>query len=223
MKLSKLIPIREAEDEAKSNPDLAAIPFFREFHSKHGFKPLFKYIGTKGGEMIFIADIEDLGALNLVIKDAQLIAKVTEKEAMFGAVCTTTGLDKYDYPICKMKLKDGQIEHICYDPKDKKNFGAAATKFMSLTETTTAVSSQPGSSIKEASNKGLYPVDPGAIVNLKRAVAQFNNYIKNTKAPQPELLVQLVLNLVEAEVEQEHEDNGTNKRGGNPPTPWADL
>lgn len=136
MKLSNLIPLREVDaDEGSTNPDLTAIPYFREFHAKHGFKPLFKYLGTKADEMIFIADIADLGALNMVFKDAQLIAKVCEKDAMFGLVCTSTGLEKSEYPVCKMKLgKDGQIEHICYDSKDKKNFGAAATKFLNVLE-----------------------------------------------------------------------------------------
>lgn len=128
MKLTSLLSEIEANDQ--NNPELVAIPFFREFQSKYGFAPLFKYIGVKGGEMVFTATIPDLGGLNLVIKEAQLIAKVEQKQAMFGIVCTTTGLDKVEYPVCKIKLKGDQAECICYDSKDKTNFSAAVVRFM---------------------------------------------------------------------------------------------
>lgn len=130
MKLANLL--LELEESDQTNPDLIAIPFFREFQSKYGFAPLFKYVGVKGGQMIFTAAIADLGALDMVIKDAQLIAKVEQKQALFGVVCTMTGLDRVEYPICKIKLKGGQTECIYYDSKDKNNFNAAAIKFLDL-------------------------------------------------------------------------------------------
>ena len=57
MKLINLIPLREVEDV--STPELMATPFFREFQTKHGYKPLFKYLGTKADEHIFVADVTD--------------------------------------------------------------------------------------------------------------------------------------------------------------------
>ena len=60
------------------------------------------------------------------------MAKVSEKEAVFGVIYTMTGLDKLDATVCKMKLKDGKVEHIPYDSKDKKNFDAKTTKFIGV-------------------------------------------------------------------------------------------
>ena len=131
MKLMNLIPLREVEED-KSTPELVGLPYFREFQTSHGYKPLFKYIGTKGEQMIFKADLTDFGMLELIIADAQLFAKVTEKEATFGIVYTLTGLEQFDATVCKMKQKDGQIEHIMFDNKDKKNFDAKTTNFIDL-------------------------------------------------------------------------------------------
>ena len=131
MKLINLIPLREVDEETNS-PELIATPYFRSFQTTHGYKPLFKYIGTKGEQMIFKADLTDFGMLELIIADAQLFAKVTEKEATFGIVYTLTGLEQFDATVCKMKQKDGQIEHIMFDNKDKKNFDAKTTNFIKL-------------------------------------------------------------------------------------------
>jgi len=130
MKLINLIPLREVEEDAK--PDLTALPFFRQFQTSHGYKPVFNYIGTKGEEMIFKADITNFGMLDLIIKDAQLYAKVTEKEAVFGIVYTLTGLEQFDATVCKMKQKNNQLEVIMFDNKDKKNFDAKTTNFLDL-------------------------------------------------------------------------------------------
>ena len=131
MKLINLIPLREVDEETNS-PELIATPYFRSFQTTHGYKPLFKYIGTKGEQMIFKADLTDFGMLEIIITDAQLFAKVTEKEATFGIVYTLTGWEQFDATVCKMKQKDGQIEHIMFDNKDKKNFDAKTTNFIDL-------------------------------------------------------------------------------------------
>ena len=130
MKLVNLLPLREAEEGP--NPELVATPYFREFQTAHGYKPLFKYIGTKSEEHIFVADLTDFGALDMIISDAKLFAKVTDKYAVFGIVYTLTGLEKFDATVCKMKQKDGQIERITFDNKDKKNFDAKTTNFLKL-------------------------------------------------------------------------------------------
>lgn len=131
MKLINLIPLREADADT-STPELTALPFFREFQTKHGYKPLFKYLGTKNEQYVFTADVEDLGALELIFTEAQIMAKVTEKEAVFGMIYTSTGLEKTDATICKMKMKDGVIEVLHFDPKDNKNFDAKTCKFLAL-------------------------------------------------------------------------------------------
>lgn len=130
MKLKNLIPLREAREEM--GPEMMAIPFFREFQTTHGYKPIFRFIGTKGDEHIFTAPITDVGQLDLFITEAQIMAKVTEKEALFGVIYTCTGLERCDAPICKMKLKDNKVEHIAYDSKDKKNFDAKSIKFIGV-------------------------------------------------------------------------------------------
>jgi hypothetical protein len=134
MKLINLIPLKEIEDIETSTPELLALPYFREFQTAHGYKPLFKFIGIKDDETIFVADLTNFGILDVVIKDAKLYAKVTEKYAMFGIVMTLTGLDKIDATVCRMNQKDGKIERIMYDSKDKKNFDNKSTNFLKLTE-----------------------------------------------------------------------------------------
>ena len=130
MKLKNLLPIFEAKEEM--SPELMALPFFREFQTAHGYKPLFRFIGTKGEQHIFTAVLSNVGQLDLIIKDAQIMAKVDEKEAVFGVIYTLTGLEKLDATVCKMKLKDGKVEHMPFDDKDKKNFDAKTTKFIGV-------------------------------------------------------------------------------------------
>lgn len=131
MKLINLMPLKEAEE---SNPELVAIPYFREFQALHGYKPLFKLLGLKNEEYIFVAEESDFGNLSLIVKDAQIIAKITDKYAVFGMIYTLSGLEKFDATICKMKQKDGQIENIMFDNKDKKNFDAKTTNFLKLVD-----------------------------------------------------------------------------------------
>lgn len=134
MKLINLIPLKEyaVDDVEATSPELIATPYFREFQAAHGYKPLFKFIGTKSEEHIFIADLNNFGQLDMIISDAKLIAKVTEKYAVFGIVYTLTGLERFDATVCKMKQKDGQIERMMFDNKDKKNFDAKTTNFLKL-------------------------------------------------------------------------------------------
>ena len=101
MKLINLIPLREVEEA--TTPELMATAYFREFQSVHGWSPLFKYIGTKAEENIFVADVTDFGQLSLIIKEAKLYAKVTEKYAVFGIVYLLTGLESFDATVCLMK------------------------------------------------------------------------------------------------------------------------
>lgn len=132
MKLINLIPLKEYAAEEATTPEMIALPYFREFQAAHGYKPLFKYLGNKDEQMIFIADLTSFGMLDMIITDAKLIAKVTEKEASFGVVYTLTGLEQFDATVCKMKMKNGQIERMAFDNKDKKNFDAKTTNFIDV-------------------------------------------------------------------------------------------
>ena len=132
MKLINLIPLKEYAVEEATTPEMIALPYFREFQAAHGYKPLFKYLGNKDEQMIFIADLTSFGMLDMIITDAKLIAKVTEKEASFGVVYTLTGLEQFDATVCKMKMKNGQIERMAFDNKDKKNFDAKTTNFIDV-------------------------------------------------------------------------------------------
>jgi hypothetical protein len=62
------------------SPELMALPFFREFQTSHGYKPLFRFIGTKDEQHIFTAALPNVGQLDIIIKDAQIMAKISEKE-----------------------------------------------------------------------------------------------------------------------------------------------
>lgn len=130
MKLRNLLPLREAKEEI--SPELIALPFFRAFQTAHGYSPLFRYIGTKAEQHIFTAELPNVGQLDLIIKDAVLVAKVEEKEAVFGVIYTLSGLEMMDATVCKMKMKGGAVEHVIYDSKDKKNFDAKTTKFIDV-------------------------------------------------------------------------------------------
>ena len=132
MKLINLMPLREYAQEEQLTPELIAIPYFREFQAIHGYKPLFKFLGVKNEENIFVADLTNFGMLDLIITEAKLYAKVTEKYAVFGVVYTLTGLESLDATVCLMKQKDGQIERLMFDNKDKKNFNNKATDFIKL-------------------------------------------------------------------------------------------
>lgn len=134
MKLINLLPLKEyaVEDASATTPELIAQPFFREFQAAHGYKPLFKFVGTKGEQHIFVADLTDFGMLDLIITDAKLFAKVTEKDATFGIVYTLTGLEQFDATVCKMVVKKDKIERLMFDNKDKKNFDAKTTNFVDL-------------------------------------------------------------------------------------------
>lgn len=135
MKLRNLIdlrPLREVEDVQATSPELIATPYFREFQVSHGYKPLFKFIGTKGEEHVFVADVTNFGELEMIISDAKLFAKITSKYAVFGIVYTLTGLERFDATVCLMKQKDGKIEQFMFDNKDKKNFDAKTTDFLKL-------------------------------------------------------------------------------------------
>ncbi len=63
-----------------------------------------------------------------------------------------------------------------------------------------------GISSRATDGRGVYPVHPSSNPDLKQAAAALNNYIRNTRAAQPDILVNLVLDLVEAEIEQEMKD-----------------
>jgi hypothetical protein len=131
MKLFNLIPLREVEED-KTSPELIANAYFRQFQTSHGCKPLFKFIGTKKEEHAFVADITDFGMFDLIVKDAKIYAKITEKYAVFGMVYTMTGLTRLEATICRMNQKDGKIEVVMFDSKDKKNFDAKTTNFLKL-------------------------------------------------------------------------------------------
>lgn len=136
MRLIDLIPLKEyaVEDVSANTPQLIAQPYFREFQALHGYLPNFEYLGLKGEEHIFVAELKDFGQLDMVISNAKLLAKVTEKYAVFGVVYVLTGLEEFDATVCKMKKKDNQIEHMMFDNKDKKNFDAKTTNFINLVE-----------------------------------------------------------------------------------------
>ena len=135
MNLASLIPInkpsiRESEEES------LLLDYSRKFSEKYGLQPLFKYMGVKDNVQVYEAELTDLGDLSLVFTEANIVATVSKKQAMFGIVYTMSGLARLDATICKMKRteKDGYatIELIEYDRDDTKNFKAEDTKFKNI-------------------------------------------------------------------------------------------
>ena len=127
MKLINLIPLTE-EDHSILSTD-----YFRKYQEVYGIAPLFDYIGVKDDVMVYTADLTNFGDLSFMIRKAQIVAKVTKKDALFGVVYVCCGAETHSSPICKMKRKDKDghscLDLIQYDPEDKKNFDKDSINF----------------------------------------------------------------------------------------------
>ena len=131
MKLRSLIPLKETQD------DQLCMEYFRKFSECcDGINVLFDYIGVKDDVEIYTADLTNFGDMHIVVSKAQVVAKVTKKEANFGVVYILNGLEKLDATICKIKRteKDGHVslEAIMFDSEDSKNFSGEAVKFKNV-------------------------------------------------------------------------------------------
>lgn len=113
------------------NPINFGKEFFQEFNKQTDTKLTFKYLGLKNKEYIYTAPISNLGVLNLIISDAIVMARVTEKYAYFGIIYTLNGLEQFDATICVIKKIDGKLETKLFDDSDS-DFSDAKTKFASL-------------------------------------------------------------------------------------------
>jgi hypothetical protein len=129
LKLRDLIKLREASE---TNHEQMAMPFLREFHTRYGYNVNFKFLGMKDEECIYVAPMPDLGMFDMIVSDAKIYAKITEKSAIFGIVYTLTGLEKFEATISAMKQKDGVVETILFDNSDKKTFSDKATDFLGI-------------------------------------------------------------------------------------------
>jgi hypothetical protein len=129
LKLRDLIKLREASE---TNHEQMAMPFLREFHTRYGYNVNFKFLGMKDEECIYVAPMSDLGMFEMIVSDAKIYAKITEKSAIFGIVYTLTGLEKFEATISAMKQKDGVVETILFDNSDKKTFSDKATDFLGI-------------------------------------------------------------------------------------------
>ena len=103
-----------------------------KLYAKYNYTLNFKFLGVKNNEYIFVAPIENFGMFNMIISNAKIYAKVTEKSAIFGIVYTLTGLEKFEATVVAMKNKNGEIEVILFDNDDRKTFSDKATDFLGL-------------------------------------------------------------------------------------------
>ncbi len=129
MKLRDLIKLRESSE---TNHEQMAMPFLREFYTRYGYNVNFKFLGMKDEECIYVAPMPDLGMFDMIVSDAKIYAKITEKAAIFGIVYTLTGLEKFEATISAMKQKDGVVEVILFDNSDRKTFSDKATDFIGI-------------------------------------------------------------------------------------------
>jgi hypothetical protein len=129
MKLRNLIKLHENNS---TDYNIIASPFFRELYAEYNYNINFKFLGVKNEEYIFVAPIENFGMFNMIISDAKIYAKITEKSAIFGIVYTLTGLEKFEATVIAMTNKNGDINIIPFDNSDKKTFSDKATDFLGL-------------------------------------------------------------------------------------------
>jgi len=113
----------------EQDPFVVAMPYFKEFYSIHGYTLNFDYLGLKDEEMVFEAELANLGQMNLIITEAYVVARITPKKALFGVTYLLNGLERLDATICRMKQKDGQIVAEMFDDKKFEN---NETKFLNL-------------------------------------------------------------------------------------------
>lgn len=113
------------------NPVNFGKEFFQEFNKQTDTKLTFKYLGLKNKEYIYTAPVSNLGVLNLIISDAIVMARITEKYAYFGIVYTLNGLEQFDATICVIKKIEDKLETKLFDDSDS-DFSDAKTKFASL-------------------------------------------------------------------------------------------
>jgi hypothetical protein len=129
MKLRDLIKLKE---NSETSNEMMAMPFFKEFQTRYGYNVNFKFLGMKENECIYVAPLSDLGMFDMIVSDAKIYAKITEKSAIFGIVYTLTGLEKFEATISAMKHKDGVVETILFDNSDMKTFSDKATDFLGI-------------------------------------------------------------------------------------------
>lgn len=129
MKLRDLIKLKE---NSETSNEMMAMPFFKEFQTRYGYNVNFKFLGMKENECIYVAPLSDLGMFDMIVSDAKIYAKITEKSAIFGIVYTLTGLEKFEATISAMKHKDGTVETILFDNSDMKTFSDKATDFLGI-------------------------------------------------------------------------------------------
>jgi len=113
------------------DPKSIADPYFSEFSKNFKFKSLFKYIGLKNKEYIFTAPVTDIGFLNMIISDAVVMARITEKYAYFGIIYTLNGLEQFDATVCKMDKPKNQITIKLFDDSDS-DFSNSNTNFIKI-------------------------------------------------------------------------------------------
>jgi hypothetical protein len=129
MKLRDLIKLKE---NSETSNEMMAMPFFKEFQTRYGYNVNFKFLGMKENECIYVAPLSDLGMFDMIVSDAKIYAKITEKSAIFGIVYTLTGLEKFEATISAMKHKDGVVETILFDNSNMKTFSDKATDFLGI-------------------------------------------------------------------------------------------
>lgn len=127
IKLKNLI--KEQNEDMSMNE--IAFPFFNKFHEVHGYNIRFQYIGKKGDEYIYKAPLTNLGQMELIVSEAYVLARVTEKKALFGVVYLLNGMEELDATICRMTNKKGVIEAEMFDDKEFEN---NETKFLDIIE-----------------------------------------------------------------------------------------
>lgn len=126
-----MIKLKSILKEDHLDPSVMAMPFFNEFYTQFNCKPMFKYLGLKDKEYVFIAPLTDLGELSHIISDAYYMARVTDKYAYFGIVYMLNGLEQFDATVCLIEKTGGTFETKYFDDKDP-DFSDSKTNFIKM-------------------------------------------------------------------------------------------
>ena len=131
MKLIDLIPVNRVNENEGSD----WLDYVRKFSEVYDSNVLFDLLGEKDGVKMYTANLTSFGDLGILVSKAQIVAKCSKKECIFGVVYILNDLEIREATLCKIKRKekDGHttLEVTKFD-KDSKAFKGDDTKFKSI-------------------------------------------------------------------------------------------
>lgn len=126
-----MIKLKHIITEVDGNPDQLAQPMFKEFTKHVGYSLSFKYLGLKDKQHIFVAPIEQIGMLDMIISRAEVVAMIDNQKAYFGVVYLLNGLEQFDATICLVRKSNAGYVTKPFDDGDS-DFANSKTNFIGV-------------------------------------------------------------------------------------------